>query len=123
MGRGTGMFCYFEKDEKNFRLTADVIGYIREKNASKLFEFDNKKQHEEIVKHLYLNRCGEDNQDEKVNWVRLYGKDYRKLLNTIKVAAMIWCYGKDGEEFTMDEFHKLADWLNGVSGCLENIHS
>jgi hypothetical protein len=116
------MFCKLEKDRKTYMLTRSVIDLVRQNAAAQLREFENKTQLNEIKIHLYLNHCCEDDQNAIIHWIKNYGAGFRDYLNTIKIAALVWCYEKNGEDFSEDEFHAVADWVNATKPFLDIVH-
>ena len=116
------MFCLLEKDEKTYAYLRMVIAYIREKKAEGLVLLDNILQKREIESHLYLNRLPENDRDEMLKWIHKHGKGFRNYLNTIKVAALMWCWAEEGRDLAWEDFGGLTDHINSTKACLDAIH-
>jgi hypothetical protein len=116
------MFCILEKNDKTFEYTTKFIAYIRQNKLDKIVVLENDLQKGEIKNHLCTNSFPEDDRAEMINWIHKYAGGFRYYLNTLKIAAMMWCYAKAGEELTWADYCGLADWINSTQPCLDAIH-
>lgn len=97
------------------------IDHLREHKGD-IVKLDNIIQKNEIENHLKNNGFNDENNNEKINWIKNNGKLFREYLNTIKVAALIWYVAKPKEELTWEKFCTLEDRLNNNKCCLDMIH-
>ena len=116
------MFCVLEKDDKTYRYLQMVIAHIRGNKVDSLMKLDNILQTSEIRTHLYLNRFPQNDREEMINWISRHGSGFRDYLNTMKVAAMMWCWAEDRKELSWEDYCRLVDRLNSTKTCLDAIH-
>lgn len=110
-------FCFIEDEEKAFSIVKKYykhIQYIKQGDEARILnKIDSEIQIEEISKHVYLNGCEDENDDERLNWIHKNGHSFRVYLNTLKLACLVLkAADKNPEHLSFEDFKKIKNQIN-----------
>ena len=109
------MFCHLEHDKKTLTTCKLYLASINS-NEKELMKIDAALIINEINDHLWNNRL-HNNEENKIEWVNRYAKNFRKYLNTLKMLALYLHMSN----MTEDNFYYYIDSFNNHKNLQHSI--
>lgn len=115
-------FSSLDRNEKTFNLLCLYLKEISE-NRQRCCILDNRIQADEIRAFLGKNNKTPQNDLDVQSWIKEYSKEFRSMLNSVKLAAvLLLSQGITEEKMDWKCFCRIEETLNLYKGnCLDTI--